>query len=266
MENTQTIALGKLYETLCMCCAACGLSMNLISISQGHVGVVTEFGRYVRTLPPGRHRFNIMSEQVFPVSLKVVCLDIAPQSVMTKDNLTVAIDAVCYYNVFDAQKAVFSIDNYPFALANLAQVTLRTVLGEHTLAEIFAERQRINQRLKALIDDASDAWGIQVGRVELKGIGIDDKMQRAMAAKAEACQEAEAKIIQAVAQRDAATILAEAAERMFSQPIALKLQWFETLRIITTQGRNTTIIVPDGMDCGMAMAARAMAPKFDESA
>merc|ERR1712151_530942 len=107
---------------------------------------------------------------------------------MTKDNLTVQIDAVCFYKVFDAQKAIFSIDNYPFALGNLAQVTLRTVLGENSLAEIFAHRQRINHRLQELIDEASDPWGIQVSRVELRKIEIDDKMQRAMAAKAEATQ------------------------------------------------------------------------------
>merc|ERR1712194_366613 len=169
------------------------------------------------------------------------------QAVMTKDNLTVQIDAVCFYSVYDAQKAVFSIDNYPWALGNLAQVTLRTVLGENTLSEIFAHRVRINQRLQELIDEASDAWGIKVSRVELKKIEIDDNMQRAMAAKAEAQQEAEAKIIQARAQRDSAAILTDAAEKMNEQPTSLKLQWFETLRIISTQGRNVTVIVPDNM-------------------
>merc|ERR1712061_437978 len=113
-------------------------------------------------------------------------------------------------------------------------VTLRTVLGENTLAEIFAERKKINIRLKELIDEASDPWGIKVGRVELKAIEIDDKMQRAMAAKAEAQQEAHAKIIQATVQRDSAAILAEAAQTMSGQPSALQLQWFETLRIIST--------------------------------
>merc|ERR1719210_264417 len=128
---------------------------------------------------------------------------------MTKDNLTVSIDAVCYYQVYDAEKAIFVIEKYPFALGNLAQVTLRTVLGENTLAEIFAERQKINGRLQELIDEASDPWGIKVGRVEIKAIEIDEKMQRAMAAKAEAQQEAEAKIIQAKAQRDASAILSD---------------------------------------------------------
>merc|ERR1719210_690827 len=109
---------------------------------------------------------------------------------MTKDNLTVSIDAVCYYQVYDAEKAIFVIEKYPFALGNLAQVTLRTVLGENTLAEIFGHRQKLNARLQELIDEASDPWGIKVSRVEIKGIEIDRKMQRALAAKAEANQEA----------------------------------------------------------------------------
>merc|ERR1719210_3295170 len=167
---------------------------------------------------------------------------------MTKDNLTVSIDAVCYYQVYDAEKAIFVIEKYPFALGNLAQVTLRTVLGENTLAEIFAERQKINGRLQELIDEASDPWGIKVTLVEIKGIEIDDKMRRAMAAKAEAQQESEAKVIQASAQRDSASILAEAAEKMSEQPAAMKLQWFETLRVISTQGKNVTVVVPDTVE------------------
>merc|ERR1712217_908793 len=145
------------------------------------------------------------------------------------------------------------------ALGNLAQVTLRTVLGEHTLADIFASRQLINSRLQELVDEASDPWGIKVSRVEMKGIEIDDKMQRAMAARAEALQEAEAKVIQAKAQRDSSTILTEAAAKMEEQPTSMQLQWYETLRIISTQGRNNVVIVPEGMDTSTAMASRSVA-------
>jgi regulator of protease activity HflC (stomatin/prohibitin superfamily) len=198
-----------------------------------------------------------MSEEIKIVSMKVTCADVPPQAVMTADNLTVNIDAVCYYEVFDARKAVFSIDNYHFALSNLAQVTMRTVLGEHTLKEIFAERMKINERLKQLVDEASDPWGIKVGRVEIKAIEIDSKMQRAMAATAEAQQEAEAKIIQAKAQRDSAAILSEAAQLMRSEPSAMQLQWFETLRIIATQGKNATIVLPSSVDSTGLMAASA---------
>jgi len=261
VENAQTAALGNLYGVMCMCCAACGCSGNLATVPQGAVGLVTHFGRYSHTLPPGRHRFNIMSDEINVVSMKVTCADIPPQAVMTADNLTVNIDAVCYYEVFDARKAVFGIDNYHFALSNLAQVTLRTVLGEHSLKEIFADRQRLNNRLKQLIDEASDPWGIKVGRVEMKAIEIDDTMQRAMAATAEAQQEAEAKIIQAKAQRDAAAILSEAAYLMRAEPSAMQLQWFETLRIIATQGKNATIVLPSSVDSNGLLAAAASATK-----
>lgn len=259
MENMQSEYMGQCYNVICCPFAVLGGGPQMITVQQGSVGVVTSFGRFNRILPPGRHRFNIMAETVLPVSLKVTCLDVPPQEVMTADNLTIKIDAVTYYKVFDAQKATFAVESYKHSLANLAQVTLRTVLGEHTLAEQFKSREKINARLKELIDEASDPWGIQVNRVEIKSIEIDPSMQRAMAAKAEAGAEAEAKIIQAKAQRDASSILADAAGQMESQPAALKLQYMETLRIISTQGRNSVVIVPEMMDTTQALAAKSAA-------
>jgi len=258
LENKQTICLGEIYNTCCCPCASLGCSSNMVTIEKGSVGVVKRLGKFHHLLPPGRHSFNTMAEEIMPVSLKVHCLDVRPQEVMTADKLSVRIDAVCFFRVFDAEKAIFRVENYPMALANLAQVTIRTVLGENTLAEIFGQRQKLNQRLKELIDHASDPWGIKVGDVELKGITIDQQMQRAMAAKAEANQMAEAKIIQSKAQRDAASILAEAAGKMDAQPAAIKLQWMETLRQVTTQGRNRTIIIPKDMDPTSAMAVNSM--------
>jgi len=259
VQNKQTQMMGDCYGICCFCCAACGCAGNLITINQGDVGVVKEFGKYTRTLPPGRHVFNIMSENIVPVNMRTVCLDVPSQMLMTKDNLTITIDAVCFYKVFDAPKAVFSVEHYAYALGMLSQVTIRTVLGEMLLSEVLGERQMINSRLRALIDESTDPWGIKVDRVELKDIRISDQMQRAMGAKAEAVQEAEAKIIQANAQKDAAGILSDAAKSMSSEPNALKLQWFETLRIIATQGRNTTIIVPDNIEPATALAAKALA-------
>jgi len=229
-----------------------------MGVPQGSLGLVTKFGRYEKILPPGRHRFNIMSEKILIVNMKTVCLDIPPQAVMTKDNLTVTIDAVGYYNVVDAQKALFSVENYPYALSNLIQVTLRTVIGEHTLSEIFHLRQQLNARMQELVDEASDPWGIKVTRIEMKHMNIDDKMERAMAAKTEATQEAQAKIIQAEAQLKAADMLAAAAEEMEKQPSAMQLQWFETLRIMSTQGKNQTVIIPSDIDAKTAMVANSM--------
>jgi len=259
LQNAQTKMLGKVYDCCCVCCVICGCSGNLITIQQGSVGVVTEFGRYTKTIPPGRHTFNIMAESIVPISMRTVCLDVPAQSLLTKDNLNVRIDAVGFYQVFDAQKAAFSVENYPHALCMLAQVTIRSVLGEMTLAEVLCGRATINSRLRLLLDESTDPWGIKVDRVELKEIGIDPSMQRAMAAKAEAHQEAEAKIIQANAQLNSSKVLAEAAASMSENPSALKLQWFETLRIISTQGKNTTIIVPDNINVETALASAAIA-------
>lgn len=247
-ENSLTTGLGGVYEIICCPCAGAGLTMNLATVKQGYVGVVTSFGRFVRTLPAGRHKFNMFSEKVTSINLMTVTLDIPKQELMSSDNLMVKVDAVCYYRVVDAILAHFDVENYAFSLTKLVQVTLRTVLGEHTLAEILVERQKLNSRIQELIEKGCKAWGVAVERVEMKGIDIDDRMQRAMAAKTEATQEAEAKLIQARAQRDSSAMLIEAAKKMESNPGALKLQWFETLRIIATQGNNTTLIVPDTVE------------------
>lgn len=250
VENCASSLLGQGFQLLCCVCAGAGLCPNIITINQGSVGLVTKFGRYQRLLGPGRHRFNLFAETVKRVNLRTVCLNIPSQEMITADNLVVKIDGVCYYHVFDACKAAFEVDNYPHALSNLANVVLRTVLGEYSLAEIFTQRQRLNERLWQLLDEASEPWGLRVERVEIKGIEIEKRMQRAMAAKAEAQQEAEAKIIQARAQRDSAKILAEAASNMEERPMAMSLQWFETLRVIATQGKNTTVILPDKVEAG----------------
>merc|ERR1740129_710589 len=251
--------MGTGIQCLCCPCVSCGGSAYTTNVEQGWVSVVTRFGRFNRILPPGRHRYNTMAETIIPVNLKTCCLDIKPQEVMTADNLSIKIDAVCYYRVLDAKKATFSVDNYKFALSNLAAVTLRTVLGEFTLGQIFANRSQLNARLKTLIDEASDRWGIQVGRVEISDIALDKQMQRAMAAKAEANAQAEAKVIQARAQRDASSILAEAAQFMEGQPASIQLQWMETLRIVATQGKTSTIIIPPNMESMAALAAAGTA-------
>jgi len=254
-ENSLNHGLGSGYEVACCVCAGAGCTLNMATVQQGHVGLVTSFGRFVRTLPPGRHRFNLWSESVTPINLMTNCLDVPKQEMMSVDNLMVKVDAVCYYRVVDPVKAAFEVERYAYALMQLIQVTLRTVMGEHTLNEILTERQKLNTRVQELLDHGSQPWGLQVERVELKGIDIDPNMQRAMAAKTEAAQEAEAKVIQAKAQRDSAMILVDAARKMDANPGAMSLQWFETLRIIATQGNNTTLILPDNVQVGAPRAA-----------
>lgn len=244
-ENAVADMLGQAYDCICCCCA--GMSSNMATVNQGQTGVVTKFGRFERLLPPGRHRFNICAEQVFPINLMQVCLDVSRQVMMSADNLQVTVDAVTYFVVVDAMKAAFMVEDYMYCLRNLVQAALRTVVGEYTLAEVLAERQKISARITDLLDQHSQQWGVKVNRVEMKQIDMDNSMQRALAAKSEASQQAEAKLIQATAQKDSAVILAEAGKTMQEHPAALKLQWFETMRIISTQGRNTTMVVSDSV-------------------
>jgi len=247
-ENSVNDCCGTFYEMACCVCAGMGCTANMATVNQGSTGVVTKFGKYQRNLPPGRHRFNICSEQVFSVNLMQVCLDVNRQIMMSADNLQVTVDAVTYFNVVDAMKAAFVVEDYMYSLRNLVQATLRTVVGEYTLGEVLAERQKISARIKDLLFDTAHGWGVQVNRVEMKQIEIDPAMQRALSAKSQATQQAEAKIIQAGAQRDSAVILAEAGKTMAEHPAALKLQWFETMRLIATQGRNTTLVVADTVE------------------
>jgi len=256
-ENCQTLLIGEAYNYCCCLCSACADDApNIVTVRQGHVGVVTTFGQFNGVLPPGRHRINMMADEVRGVSLKVSCIDVPPQDIITADNLALRIDAVVYFIVFDPYRALFAVADYRRAVAELAQVNLRQTLGESTLAELMKDRTKINNRLKQLIDEATDPWGITVSSVELKGVTLDETMQRAMAAKAESKQQAEAKVIQAKAQRHVADILAEASKKMNTSPEALQLQYMETLRIIATQQApvNRTIIVPADMDAGKALA------------
>ncbi|CAJ1328229.1 unnamed protein product [Effrenium voratum] len=213
-SNKIRIFFGQIYALLTLPLGGAG---NFVRVEQGSVGAVLRFGKFDRMLQPGRHQFNVFVEKVVVVPLmKISCLDVKPQMVMTKDNLTVTIDAVCFYRVLDATKVLFEVANYQKALSNLVQVTMRTVVGENSLGEIFAQRPRLNARITELIEVATGPWGIQVSQVELKEVQIQQSMQRALAAVAEAQQEAEAKLIQARAQRESAGILAEASQDAFA--------------------------------------------------
>lgn len=244
-ENSLATGAGKIYDLVCCVCTAAGLAGNLATVTQGEMGVVTTFGRYDRLMEPGRHRFNICTEKVQNMSIMETVLDVARQRIMSIDNLLVMIDAVAYVRVVDPMLAAFYVEDYRFCLDNLVQVTLRTVVGQHTLAEVLAERQKIGARIRELLAFHTAAWGIDVRAVEMKQIDMDPVMQRALAAKSEATQQADAKKIQAEAQRDAAEILAQAGKAMAAEPGALQLQWYETMRVIATTGRNTTLVVPD---------------------
>eukprot|EP00735_Rhodelphis_limneticus_P002059 TRINITY_DN127_c0_g1::TRINITY_DN127_c0_g1_i1::g.14409::m.14409 TRINITY_DN127_c0_g1::TRINITY_DN127_c0_g1_i1::g.14409 ORF type:complete len:295 (+),score=81.71,sp/O28852/Y1420_ARCFU/42.53/4e-52,Band_7/PF01145.20/2.3e-32,Band_7_1/PF13421.1/0.0051 TRINITY_DN127_c0_g1_i1:71-955(+) len=255
--RTARSTCGYMYAAFCLPFSACGMG-PFLTILQGHVGVVTVFGKFDRLIPPGTYSYNIGSEAIIPVCLKTVTLDVPEQNVMTKDNLTVRINAVVYFRVFDAKKALYSVANYRYATNNLAQCTLRTIIGENTLADLFNARKMINARLTELIDRDTDDWGIKVLSVEIKDVMIPDQMQRAMAAVAEASRDAEARVINAKGNLAASEILAEAADQMSLNPMSMHLQWFDTLQAIA-QERNHTIIVPDTMTNMFGHLARSPA-------
>jgi regulator of protease activity HflC (stomatin/prohibitin superfamily) len=247
LENSILDGVGLAFDCCCCLCAGAGMTPNLVTVDQASMGVITKFGKFDRNLPAGRHRYNICSERAIAISLMQQCVDVKRQHMMSADNLGMTVDAVTYFQVFDAQKAAFLIEDYMAAVSTLVQVALRTVVGEYTLAEVLMERQKISSRISQILEEDMADWGVKVNRVEMKSIDVTDSMQRALAAKSEAEQQAEAKIIQAKSQRDAALILAEAGKTMQENPAALKLQWFETMRVISTSGKNVTIVAPDSV-------------------
>ena len=150
---------------------------NLVTIPYGYVGVVLRFGHYFKVLPPGRHRFNIMADVVAKVSTKIQVIDIPKQSVLTKDNLSLEADATLYYRVLDAAQATLSVDNFVMAVQNIGLVTMRAVIGEYTLEALFAKRIDVNRRIKEVISDQADAWGIEIDEIALKGVTLPRELE-----------------------------------------------------------------------------------------
>lgn len=246
--------LGEALKCVAFPCLCLGCGPMAV-IEQGSVGVLTRFGVFERALPPGMYVYNCMSQDLQKVSMKMQAISIPRQAAMTRDNLSVVVDAVAFVTVIDAAKAVFAVEDYYKAAQTLAASMLLRAIGEHDLQEIFRDRARINERLTQTMQSKTAGWGLEVSSVELRDITIPDVMQRAMAQIAEANREAEAKVIVAEGQRKAAFIFAEAAEAMERQPMSLQLQWFETLRNIAAE-KNSTVIVPDSL-LGTLAAARA---------
>lgn len=231
----------------CICCpllpCMCG---PIVTVEQGWAGVMTRFGKYDRLLAPGLYVYNFMSQNVRRVCMKMQSLEIPRQAAMTRDNLTVKVDAVCFVTVVDPVRATFHVDDYHHAVKTLAASTLLRTIAENDLSQIFAERATVNARLTQVMQEKTSGWGLSVSSVEMRDITIPETMQRAMAQIAEANREAQAKVIVAEGQRKAAHIFAQAAEAMEKQPMSIQLQWFETLRQIAAE-KNSTIVVPDSI-------------------
>ncbi len=186
-------------------------------------------------------------ETMIRISLRTVVLDVPPQDVITRDNVSVKVNAVVYFHVMDPSKAVVKVENYLYATSQLSQTTLRSILGQATLDELLSSRDKLNESLQEILDKHTDPWGIKVSMVELKGVDLPIEMQRAMAKQAEAEREKRAKIIHASGEFEASKQLSEAAEIIGREPATLQLRYLQTLTEIASE-KNSTIIFPLPMD------------------
>ena len=217
------------------------LSSAIRILKEYERGVIFRLGRVIATKGPGLIILIPVIDKMVKVSLRLVTMDVPSQDVITKDNVSIKVNAVVYFRVVDPVKAVVEVEDYLFATSQLAQTTLRSVCGEVELDEILSQRERINERLQNILDKHTDPWGIKVTTVEVKHIDLPEEMQRSMARQAEAERERRAKIINAEGEYQAARRLAEAAEIIEKYPEALQLRYLQTLREIASEGNSTTL-------------------------
>jgi regulator of protease activity HflC (stomatin/prohibitin superfamily) len=228
--------------------SAIGLLTSLRVLFEYERGVVFRLGKLTRAKGPGLIflvPFGI--ERMRKMDLRIVALDIAPQDTITKDNVSVRVNAVVYFRVADPTKAVIEIEDYYFATSQLAQTTLRSVIGQSELDQLLAERERINEIVRQIIDQGTDAWGIEVVGVEVKDIDLPQEMKRAMAKQAEAERERRAKVISAEGEYQASTKLVQAAEIIQQFPMAMQLRFLQTVVEIAAEN-NSTMLFPLPID------------------
>jgi len=206
-------------------------------------GVIFRLGRIKGARGPGIFIVIPVIEKMIRISLRTVTLDVPVQEVITKDNVPCKVNAVCYFRVLDPNKAVVEIQDYVIATSQIAQTTLRSVLGQIEFDELLGQREKINTKLQQIVDQQTDPWGVKVSIVEVKDVQIPDQMQRAIAQQAEAERERRAKIIHAEGEFQASAKLAEAARVMASQPLAIQLRFLQTATEIAAD-KNSTILFP----------------------
>ena len=203
--------------------------------------VIFRLGRLIATKGPGLIFLIPIVDRMVRVSLRTVVMDVPEQDVITKDNVSLKVNAVVYFRVVQAEKAIVEVENFLFATSQLSQTTLRSVLGQSQLDELLAERERINQKLQMIIDNQTEPWGIKVSNVEVKHVDLPVEMKRAMAKQAEAERERRAKVIHADGEFQASKRLKDAADIIATEPIALQLRFLQTLTEIASEKNSTTI-------------------------
>jgi len=231
----------SMFAILAIVLAILFLSAAIKVLREYERGVVFRLGRVIDTKGPGLIIIIPIVDKLIRVSLRLVAMDVPPQDVITRDNVSVKVNAVIYFRVMDPNNAVIEVENYLFATSQLAQTTLRSVCGQSELDELLSERDKINTTLQEILDKHTDPWGIKVSNVEVKHIDLPQEMQRAMARQAEAERERRAKVINAEGEYQAATKLRDAAQMIQDFPYALQLRYLQTLREVSAENNSTTL-------------------------
>ena len=217
------------------------LANSLRVLREYERGVIFRLGRYVGTRGPGLIILVPFIERMVKVSLRTVAMDVEPQDVITRDNVSVRVNAVLYFRVMEPERSIVEVENFLFATAQLAQSTLRSVVGQAELDELLAERDKLNARVQTILDEATDPWGIKVSTVEMKDVDLPMEMKRAMAKQAEAERERRAKVIHADGEFQASQRLSDAAAIIEKHPTALQLRYLQSLTEIAAENNSTTI-------------------------
>jgi regulator of protease activity HflC (stomatin/prohibitin superfamily) len=221
---------------------------SLYVIKEWERGVVLRLGRMLPHAKPAGLRLVFWPiETLYRISLRIETIEVPPQDIITRDNVSVKVNAVCYFRVVDANMALSQVQNYLYATSQKAQTTLRSIVGQFELDEILSEREKVNSKLQVILDQDTEPWGIKVTKVEVKQVDIPEQMQRAIARQAEAERERRAKIIHADGEFQASAKLAEAAGVLETQPAAIQLRYLQTLTEIGAE-KNTTVIFPVPID------------------
>jgi len=226
--------------------------MGLRTLYEYQRGVVFRLGKYAGMKGPGLRWIWPFIDQLVKVDLRTIARDVPPQDIITKDNVTVQVNAVVFMRVMNPDKAILEVDNYLYNTSQLSQTTLRSVLGQAELDELLTNREELNEKLQAILDADTDPWGVKVTKVEIKHVDLPQEMQRAMAKQAEAERERRAKVIHAEGEYQASKKLAEAAEVIQKEPAAIQLRYLQTLTEISTENASTVIFpVPVDMLKGL---------------
>jgi regulator of protease activity HflC (stomatin/prohibitin superfamily) len=224
--------------------ALLGIIINAIKILREYErGVVFQLGRFWKVKGPGLIIVIPVIQQIVRVDLRVIVMDVPTQDVISKDNVSVKVNAVVYFRVIDPEKAIIQVERYLEAISQLAQTTLRSVLGQHELDDMLSERDALNHDIQAILDRQTDAWGIKVANVEIKHVDLDESMIRAIAAQAEAERQRRAKVIHATGEKQAAHELVEAAKTLAEEANAIQLRYLQTL-IEIAGDKSSTIVFP----------------------